>query len=81
MILENFVKNYTPDSYTEKYRTQLTGCGADLDISKTIAKIDWTKELSDIKSIMERFDTRTGLLVWDNNFRNALIRFVSLIVD
>ena len=73
----NFVKNYTPDSYTEKYRTQLTDCGADLELFKTIVGFDWMRELSEMKSIMERFDTRTGLLVWDNNFRNVLVRFVN----
>lgn len=68
----NCVKIGSLESFIEKYR--FVECGLDIELFKTIASIDWTEESHELKTITNKFQKRTGLVLCDNNFRNVLVR-------
>ena len=73
---ETFMKSFDPMAFLNKYKNGIISCGADFEKYVEVLKTNWMEEGMKLRSITDKFDQRNGLILWDNNSLNVLIRFV-----
>lgn len=71
---ENFAKTFNPVQFIGKYKDPIINCCADFGKFIGILKHDWMGEGTRLRDITDKFEKRQGLIVWDNNSLNVLIR-------
>lgn len=77
MMIERCMKHKVDDylnGLSEKYKEKIINCGADFETFKSVVDTDWLIEIENMKKILDKFDKRTGLILWDKNFLNVLVR-------
>ena len=71
---EEFVKTFDPMAFINRYKDGIINCGADFGKYVEILKTNWMEEGTKTREITDKFEERKGLILWDNNALNVLIR-------
>ena len=69
-----FMSSFDPVGFITKYKDQIINCGADFGKYVEILKVNWMEEGMKTREVTDKFEERKGLVVWDNNSLNVLVR-------
>lgn len=71
---KEFRKETDLEKFCQRFKDGITDCGADYNLFQKIVNIDWSKEAENLKKVINTFEQRIGLILWDANFLNVLVR-------
>ena len=72
-----FMNETDLEKFCGNFKTGILDCGADYELFKTIVNTDWSEEANDLMKIIDTFDPKIGLTLWDTNYLNVLVRCVN----